>query len=69
MDLLPDNCCLADDHAGAVVDEKTLADGSPGVDIDAGEAVGQLEITRATSGAPIDREYVKPVMNDSSNPG
>ena len=33
---------LADDDAGAVVDEEVLADGGAGVDVDAGETVGVL---------------------------
>ena len=44
IDLHPvtDNGGLADDDAGAVVNEKVLSDGGTGVDIDAGDGVGML---------------------------
>ncbi len=40
FDMLPDDRRLSDDDPRAVVDEKIIADGGPGVDIDAGEIVG-----------------------------
>ena len=35
--MVTDGGGLADDDAGAVVDEEVLADGSAGVDVDAGD--------------------------------
>ena len=42
LDAFADSCCLADDDAGAMIDEKPPADRGAGMDIDAGLAVGVL---------------------------
>lgn len=42
LDVLADGGGLADDHAGAMVDEEALAELCPRVDVDAREAVGVL---------------------------
>ena len=40
--VLVDGCGFADDHTGAVVDEKPAAEFGAGVDVDTGDAVGVL---------------------------
>ena len=42
LDLVAEHGGLADDHAGAMVDEEAVADGGAGVDVDAGDGVGVL---------------------------
>ncbi len=40
LDVIADFACLADHHAGAVVDEEVIADGRPRMNVDAGLLVG-----------------------------
>ena len=61
--MVPDDRGLADDDAGAVVDEEILADGGPGVDIDARLAVGVLGHDSRQQGHPHGIEHMGQAIN------
>ena len=68
--MVADDRGLAHHDAGAVVDEEVFADGGPGVDIDAGDAVGVLGHHSGQHGYPQGVEHMgQPVHRDGKQAG
>ncbi len=63
LDVVADDRGLAHHNAGAVVDEEILADGCPGVDINAGDAVGMLRHHARQHGHPQGIQHMRHAVN------
>ena len=67
---LADHAGLADDDAGTVVDEEAAADLRPGMDIDAGERMGDLaDGAREEPGAELVQRVRQPMVDDRRHSG